>query len=138
MSSIRNKIISTLAAVALAAGGVAISAGAAYAAPPTGCSNNPSVPYKTASNKIAGTGTGTCNTNASRTWVYEVHRSEGWWHPTIVQATNSGNKKEYTASGSNCDAGTGSTSHQYFGQGYFSGYTASLTGNTTSLNICSG
>ena len=136
--SFKKKLASTLLAVGLAIGGVGVSAMAANAAPPTGCSNSPGVPSKASSGKIKGSGTGSCSTSATRTFVYEIHRSEGWWHPTIVTATNTGKKTSYSASGANCDAGTGKTSFQYFGQAYYSGYTGSLTGNTGQLNICSG
>lgn len=133
---IRRRIGGTLLAVAMAVGSVAIGATAAQAAQPTGCSVNAGTPYKTSGGSIAGTGTGTCSTSSDRTFIYQVHRSEGWWHPNVAQAQQSGSRTSYSATASNCDANSGSGTWQYFGQAFFSGYTADFSPNTTDLAIC--
>lgn len=133
----RRKITSTLVALALAFGSVGLSAAAANAAPPTNCSNFAGVPYKSSSGKISGNGSGSCTTAASRTLVYEIHRSEGWWHPIVATGTNTGKKTSYTASATNCDNGSGSATKQYFSESKFSGYSGATSGNTGNINICS-
>lgn len=135
----RKKLASIALAATLMAGGITfVAATAAQAAPPSGCTQTPGVPYKASSGKAAGSGSGSCSANASRTLNYEIHRSEGPFDPLVMLATNSGTKTSYTASGSNCDAGSGSTSHHYYGKVWFSGYTSSNSGNSsTKLNICS-
>lgn len=134
-STRRSRVGAALITIALAVAGVAMGAGAAQAAQPAGCSVYAGVPYKSGS-QISGSGSGTCSTSAQRTWVYEIHRSEGWWHPTVSAFSWSGNRSSYWGSTTKCDAGSGSGTRQYFGQSYFSGYSAVLSGNTGELSIC--
>lgn len=131
----RRKIGGVLLAVALAAGSVAVGATAAQAAQPPGCSVSAGVPFKSGSS-IAGSGSGTCGSSSNRTFIYQVHRSEGWWHPNVAQGQQSGSRTSYSASASNCDAGSGSGTWQYFGQSFFSGWDSVTSGNTGELTIC--
>ena len=133
--SVRRRLGGTLLAVALAAGSVVVGATAAQAAQPPGCSVNAGTPYKSGSN-IAGSGSGSCGTSSNRTFIYQVHRSEGWWHPNVAQGQQTGSRTSYSASASNCDAGSGSGTWQYFGQAFFSGYSADFSPNTGELTIC--
>ena len=133
--SATHRIGRALVVVSLAAGSIMFSATAAQAAQPSGCSVYAGVPYKSGS-QIKGSGSGSCKTSAKRTWVYEVHRSEGWWHPKVGSFSWTGTRTAYSGSVTKCDAGSGTGTRKYFGQSYFSGYSAVLSGNTGELSIC--
>lgn len=131
----RRRLGATVLAVALATGSVAIGATAAQAAQPSGCSVTAGVPYKSSGN-IKGTGTGSCSSSLTRTFVYQIHREEGFWHPNVAQAQHHGAYRSYSATASNCDAGSGTGTWRYFGQGMYSGYSAVVSGSTGNLTIC--
>lgn len=132
----RKRVGSALLALALATGGLAVTATAAQAAPLKGCSVSPGVPKKDGSN-ISGSGSGTCTSDTTnRTFIYQIHRSQGFTHPNVAQAQQSGKKKAYKASAKNCDVGSGTAKYEYFGQAFFKGYDASLSGNTAKMVIC--
>lgn len=131
----RKKIASTLIAVVLAIGGVAVGASAAYAALPSGCTQQiAGVPYKSGSS-IAGTGTANCG-YGERTFIYQIHRVD-FFNPNVAQGQQSGNRTGYVASALNCDVGSGSGGWKYYGQALFSGgYDSAFSGNTSNLVIC--
>lgn len=130
-----------LAGIALAAilmtGGVAFAmATPAQAAPPAGCTQTPGVPYKTSTGQIAGSGSANCDTSASRTFRYEVRRSQGPFDPVVATGTDADTHTYYYAYAANCDSGI--SSHHYYGMAYFEGYTSANSGNTaTQLSTCS-
>lgn len=131
----KSRIGGLVAAIALPGGSVVVGGTVAQAAPPQGCSMTAGVPYRSG-DQITGSGRGDCNTSAQRTWKYEIHRSEGWWHPTVTFASWSGNRASYWGSAHSCDPGSGSGTRQYFGQSFFEGYDATLSGNSRELAIC--
>ena len=88
------------------------------------------------SSRRKGTGTGSCNTSVDRTFIYQVHRSQGWWHPNVAEARQSGSRTSYSATANNCDSGSGPGTWQYFGVALFSGYDADFSINTGELTIC--
>lgn len=133
--SMKRRVGGTILAIALSVGSVGVGATAAQAAQAPGCSVSANVPYKSG-DQIRGSGRGDCNSSAQRTFKYEIHRSEGWWHPTVTTFSWSGNRASYWGSASACDNGSGSGTRQYFGQSYFSGYDAVLSGNSGELSIC--
>lgn len=132
--SIKKKVISVFVAVAMAGAAVVVGATAANAVPP-GCTQTPGVPYKTSSGQIASYGTASCGSTGSRTFIVQVHRVD-WFNPNVATKTNSGTKKSYSATASNCDVGSGTGAWKYYGQVLFSGDSSSYSGNTGNLVIC--
>lgn len=131
-----KRTISTLGAACLALGSITVIVTAAQASPPQGCTQTAGVPYQLPNRQVTGSGFANCNSPAPRTFVYEIHRSEGWWHPIAALTEDRGRKTKYQAQATDCDAGSGSGNWEYFGQAYFSGHSYTISGNTTGMNIC--
>ena len=136
MKTTLKHIVSIVSAIGLTFGSLAVVTATASAAPPNGCSQTAGVPYKTANGQVAGYGSGSCGSYAQRTFIYQVHRVEGWWHPNVAQNQHSGNLAYYHTTAANCDVGSGSGSWQYFGQAFFRGHSAVLSGNSPHMIIC--
>lgn len=139
--STRQRIGGVLLAAALTTGSVVVTTAAAQAAEnalnhPPGCNATAGVPHKIGS-KIAGEGEGRCNdASQNLTFIYQVHRQEGWHHPNVAQGQASGKKTLYEADAANCDVGSGKGRFKYFGQAFFVGHDPSYSGETRELTIC--
>ena len=136
MKTTLKHIVSIVSAIGLTFGSLAVVTATANAAPPNGCSQTAGVPYKTGNGQVTGSGSGSCGSYAQRTLIYQVHRVEGWWHPNVAQNQHSGNLAYYHTTATNCDVGSGPGEWQYFGQSFFRGHSATLSGNSAFIAIC--